>query len=370
MPARARLALVPVLLAVVLAPPPAAAAGQAAAASPTGGGTLRLATWGCYVDPVRPDKPLGWEEFEGATGAEVVVSIVGTGAEVVAAAAAGGADVVVGSSDVVPVMMARGTIVPIPVARLKNYRDLLPGLQHVRYGLADERDHCVPLAWGEFGLAYDTAVFPEPPRTWRVLWEPAWAGRVAHWDDVAVLWTAALASGQRDCFGLSGQSLWEAGRWAARLCAQAGLLWRDEESQVAAMAAGRVVLNATWASTVAQANRVAGRRSGTWAMVRPDEGCTAFVDNLCVTSACRDPRLALAFIDFAISPGQQVALSDRSDFGPASAAAAGRLSAARRARLHLDDPNHLNRLILWRPPAEPAEYERIWQEARSRRILQ
>jgi len=331
---------------------------------------LRIATWECYLDPARPDRPLAWEDFERGSGAIIEARAFGSNEEIAAAAASGRYDLVIAPCDLVPVLIERGLLAPAPTARLANYGSLQPHLRRVRYGLAGGQDHCVPYAWGPLALAYDTAVFPEPPRSWEILWDPAWAGRVGHWDNVAALWTAALADGRRDCFGLAGQSLWEAGRRAARLCAQSGLLWHDDSSQVAAMAAGRIVLNATWPSVVAHANRAAERASGSWAMVYPDEGVTGFVDNLCVTTSCRDVRLAWAFVDAALAPAAQVAMSDLTDFGPVSVEAARRLPPRRRAQLHLDDPNHLNRLILWRPVANVADYARIWDEARSGRLVQ
>jgi spermidine/putrescine-binding protein len=185
-----------------------------------------------------------------------------------------------------------------------------------------------------------------------------------------VLWTAALAAGRRDIFSLQGQTLGEAGRWAARLCESGAVLWSDEAGMLADMASGRVVLNVTWPNAVANVNRWSGRRSGTWASVCPDEGVTAFIDNLCVAAACRDPAAADAYIDLAIEPPVQLGLAKSLDFSPVSAAAADLLTPERRAQLHLDDPNFLNRVFLWRPIPNRSEYERIWKDARAGRLIQ
>ncbi|MHB8079916.1 MAG: ABC transporter substrate-binding protein [Candidatus Krumholzibacteriia bacterium] len=351
----------------LLAPGAARSQASAAAAAPAPG-TLRIATWDMYCDPARPDKPLGWAEFERETGAVVTATVFATNDEVVRAVRGGGYDLCIASCDVVPVMIAEGLLRPLPVARLANYHDLLPPLLHVRYGHVGRLDYCAPFSWGEMGLAYDTQSLPEAPRSWQILWEPAWRGRIAHWDDLSVLWTAALADDQRAVFALAGQPLWEAARRAARLSAAGCLFWRDEATQLAAMAAGRIVLNVTWPNVVAKANRQAGRER--WVMVRPEEGATGFIDNVCVVAGTASPELADRLADFLIGPTSQLAMSAANDYAPSSAAAVQRLSPQRRAQLNLDDANRLNRLYLWRPIPNRDEYERLWLEARSGRLVQ
>lgn len=330
--------------------------------------TIRIATWDMYCDPARPDKPLGWEAFERETGAVVTAAVFGTNDDILRAMRGGGYDLCVATCDVVPTMIAEGLLKALPPGRLANYDDLLPSLQHVRYGRVDRFDYCAPFAWGEMCLAYDTEALPEAPKSWQVLWEPAWRGRIAHWDDLSVLWTAALADGNRGVFSLAGQPLWQAARRAARLRTADCLFWRDEATQLAAMAAGRIVLNVSWPNVVTKANRQAGRRR--WAMAWPEEGVTGFIDNVCVAAGTASPELAVRLADLMIGPAVQLAMSDANDYAPSSAAAAQRLSAERRAELHLDDPNRLNRLYIWRPIANRAEYERLWREARSGRLVQ
>jgi spermidine/putrescine-binding protein len=349
------------LLALVVSP-------RVTAGAEPGSRPIRIATWDCYRDPGRPDKPLGWAEFERETGAEVTAVVFATNDEIVRAMRAGGYDLCVASCDVVPAMIAEGLLRPLPLGRLANYDDLMAPLRHVRYGHVDRLDYCAPFAWGEMCLAYDTEALPEAPKSWQVLWEPAWRGRIAHWDDLSVLWTAALADGNRGVFSLAGQPLWEAARRAARLRTAGCLFWRDEATQLAAMAAGRIVLNVSWPNVVTKANRQAGRRR--WAMAWPEEGVTGFIDNVCVAAGSASPELAVRLADLMIGPAVQLAMSDANDYAPSSTVAAQRLSAERRAELHLDDPNRLNRLYIWRPLANRAEYERLWLEARSGRLVQ
>ncbi len=349
---------------------PASAPAPAASGPPAAPRTLRIATWDIYCDPLHPGKPLGWKEFEAETGVALEATLFSTNDDILRAMRAGSFDLCITGCDMAPVLIAEGLVLPLPTARLRNYADLLPGLRHVRYGLREGKDYCVPFTWGVMALAYDTSAFPTPPRSWQELWDPAYRGKVAHWDDISVLWTAALAAGHRDVFSLQGQSLGEAGRWAARFCESGALLWRDEKSMLEAMASGRVVLNVTWPNAVANANRQVGRRSGTWATACPVEGVTAFIDNLCVAVGCRDPKAAEAYCDLAIGPQVQLALQKTLDFSPVSAAAAELLSPERRAQLHLDDPNFLNRVFLWRPIPNRAEYERTWNDARLGRLIQ
>lgn len=330
--------------------------------------TVRIATWDVYCDPVRPDKPLGWTEFERETGAVVTAVVFATNDEILRAMRGGGYDLCVAACDIVPTMIAEGLLRPLLPGRLANYGDLLPSLQYVRYGRVDRLDYCAPFSWGEMGLAYDTEALPEAPKSWQILWEPAWRGRIAHWDDLSVLWTAALADSQRGVFSLTGQPLWEAARRAARLQAAGCLFWRDEATQLEAMAAGRIVLNVSWPNVVVKANRQAGRKR--WVMAWPEEGVTGFIDNVCVAAGSASPELATRLADLMIGPAVQLAMSGANDYAPSSAAAAQRLSPERRAELHLDDPNRLNRLYLWRPIANRTEYERLWLEARSGRLVQ
>ena len=49
--------------------------------------------------------------------------------------------------------------------------------------------------WGPDPLIYDTTVFPKPPESWTMFWDPKYRGKISVWDDLSTVYMAAQVLG-------------------------------------------------------------------------------------------------------------------------------------------------------------------------------
>ena len=67
---------------------------------------------------------------------------------------------------------------PIDLANVPNYQNVLPSLQKADYCTVDGKVYAVPHVRGPYGLAYNTALVQTPPDSWNVLWALEYKGKV------------------------------------------------------------------------------------------------------------------------------------------------------------------------------------------------
>ena len=140
-------------------------------AAPGEGALHVLAADGINVAGVAP-------AFEAATGCHVTVEPHGSSADIVRTATSTSTDVFAVSGDAVLALTVAGAAAPIPRGADD---DVIPAVR--RAGESDGRRYGVPFVWGpEFILAARRS-FPVPPTSYDVLFDPAYAGRIAVPDD-------------------------------------------------------------------------------------------------------------------------------------------------------------------------------------------
>ena len=166
----------------------------------------------------------------------------------------------------------------------------------------------VPCAMGACGIICDTAVFPEPPRSWSIFWEPEFAGRYGvngTSPGAENVLSAALSLGveKADIFELD---LVDSPRLRERL----KLLADNSSVQWPGVAGGKylkgLAFGASWGMGLADMTAMGEK----WDFTVPDEGATGWIDVMVVTEATnRDPimrRIAEDYIDFFISAQEQL----------------------------------------------------------------
>ena len=131
--------------------------------------TLSLLVWEGYADPsfVRA--------FEEQNHCKVSASYMGSSDELVAklrGGSAGNYDVISPSSDVATSIASSGLAAPLDLAILPAYSQLSRQLTSLPLVRVNGQAYGVPFMWGPNPLIYDTTVFPKPPDSWNVLWDP------------------------------------------------------------------------------------------------------------------------------------------------------------------------------------------------------
>jgi spermidine/putrescine-binding protein len=237
------------------------------------------------------------EDFKRRTGIAVNVDTYDSNEAVLDKLQSGVADydVVVPSDYMLKVLIPQGLVRPLDHARLPHFKNLDPRFLDQKFDPGN--GHSVPYLWGTTGIGYDRRKVQGPVDSWRVLFEPKYAGRILMLDDPREAFGAALK--------LMGRSLNERDpavlrRAAEMLKAQKPLVRTYNSSDFAnLLAAGDVDLAQGWNGEIAE---VVSHAPDRLAYAVPKEGGTLWIDNLVIPKGARDVDAAYAFLDYAMEP--------------------------------------------------------------------
>src|SRR6266403_1148562 len=154
--------------------------------------SLSLLVWEGYSD----DSAV--QAFEESHHCKIVASFMGSSDELVAKLRGGSAsnyDVISPSSDVAASIARTGLAAPLDLSKLPSYGQLSSRLRDLPLVKSNGQVYGVPFMWGPNPLLYDTAVFEQPPDSWRVFWEPKFRSKVSVWDELSTLYMAAQILG-------------------------------------------------------------------------------------------------------------------------------------------------------------------------------
>ena len=330
------------------------ALGGSSARSP--GGELNIYIWSNYL----PDSVIS--EFEQRFKAKVNVELYDSNEALLAKLQSGGAsfDLIVPSDYMVSVLKAQGFLDEIDRDRLTNFSNLDPQFVGLAY---DSTNQCsVPSMWGTTGIAYRKDKVMGPVDSWAALWDERYKDRLAMLDDVRETMGAALK--------YMGKSLNSTDPEAVRAAAQ---LLIEQKPLVKAYDSGgfdQLLLSGDVWVAQAYSGQIAKAMADSDAIgyVIPKEGCTFFVDNLCIPRTAAHKELALEFINFVLEAKPAAGIANGTGYSSPNLAARG-----------LIRPDLLSNAAAY-PPRGALErcelieelgstislYDRLWTEIKSR----
>ncbi len=264
--------------------------GQAKSAK---GGELNIFIWSNYL----PESVI--TEFEQKFGAKVNVELYDSNEALLAKLQSGGAsyDLIVPSDYMVSVLKAQNLIDEINLEALTNFSNLDP--QFVGLPYDPQNQYSIAYMWGTTGIAYRKDKISEPVDSWKNLLDEKYRDRIGMLDDVRETIGAMLK--------YQGHSL--NSRDEAEITAAAALLSKQKPLVKAYDSGGfdQLLLSGDVWITHAYSGQIAKAMSDNpnLGYVVPKEGCTIFVDNLCIPKSALHKDLAYEFINFVLD--QQVA---------------------------------------------------------------
>jgi spermidine/putrescine transport system substrate-binding protein len=209
-----------------------------------------------------------------------------------------GFDLACPSDYMVPQLVADGLLQKIDLARVPNVKHLSPRFQAPEYD--PQHEHCVPYQWGVTGIAYRKSAVPDPPRSWKDLFDTAklaaWKGRVSMLDDPRELAAAALLS-----MGKSPNTRDEKEIAAARdlLVRQKAFVAKYDSSTFGdSLVAKETLIAQGWSGDIAKAQA----EDPDIAFLVPEEGTLSYTDNWAIVKGAPEKALAESFIDFLLRP--------------------------------------------------------------------
>lgn len=301
-------------------------------------------------------------DFEKRTGIKAAVDTYDSNEALLAKLQSGVADydVVVPSDYMLKVMIPQGLLLQLDRSKLTGIESLDPLLLNQKYDPGNR--HSVPYLWGTTGIGYDKKKIRGSVDSWRVMFDPRYAGRILMLDD------------ERDAFGaalrLLGRSINETDpavlRRAAEMLKKQKRLVKVYNSADFAnlLAAGDVDLAQGYSGEMAEAVAHAPNRL---AYVVPREGGTLWVDNLAIPKTAQHPGAAYAFFRFVMQPEIAARIVNGVHYAGANKAAWDRIDPKIRANPAIyPPPDVLARCELIEDLGETTQLiDQLWTEVKA-----
>src|SRR5438270_1884235 len=308
--------------------------------------SLSLLVWEGYADPFFV------HGFEEKCGCRVSASYMGSSDELVAKLRGGSAatyDVISPSSDVATSIVNAGLAAPLDLGKIPSYSRLAPQLSSLSLVKRDGKTYGVPFTWGPNPLLYDTSVFPHPPESWTVLWDPKYRDKISVWDDLSTPYMAAETLGfdrpdPNAIYNLNDDQLRAVQQKLLELKPNIRKIWSTGGELTNLFQNHEIVAAMGWPLMTNQLRKLNFPIGETI----PRENTTGWIDHLMIPAASGNKGLAHEFLEYMIEAKTQKAVTDVTGYAPANPEAAQFISAEEKRNLHLDDvADYQKRIVFW-----------------------
>ena len=258
-------------------------AGSALAQTATNEKILRIAGWDVYADPEKQNKTIGYKTFEEQSGYAIEFTALTNLDEIISyAETETDIDVLIISNEGIKTLYKMNLAHDIDLQKISNYQDLHHSLQYNQWSQFEGKIYAVPWAWGPTGLLYDSEKKSEP-ESWNILWNSEYKNRVALWNDISMIWTAALALGYKNVYNLTHNQLDEVRKKLLQLNNQVHSYYSGEQEEIELLRSGKVTLTNSWFNP----SRRLTKHNKQFKMVIPKEGAVGMFDSYMISHNCK-----------------------------------------------------------------------------------
>ena len=303
-------------ISVVLASPSLVSAADMLQELGKGEGKLNIVAWPGYIERGETDKKFDWvTKFEEKSGCKVSVKTANTSDEMVALMNEGGFDLVTASGDASLRLISGERVQPINTQLIPSWSTIDQRLQDAPWHTVGGVHYGTPYMWGPNVLMYNSDVFKEVPKSWKVVFEPMDLpdgkpnkGRVQAYDGPIHIADAAnyLMAHQPDLGIKSPYELNEDQYKAALdlLRQQRTLVsryWHDAMIQIDDFKNEGVVASGSWPF---QVNLLQGETKPIASTI-PEEGVTGWADTSMLHAKAENPNCAYLWMEHTLSSNLQ-----------------------------------------------------------------
>jgi len=321
-----------------------------------GEGRLNIVDWEGYTDKsfVKP--------FEQQTGCKVNDVFAGTSDEMFTKFQSGGGgqyDLASFSGDASLRAIKSGSVAPVDVSKLTNFKDLAPQLQSPSFNTVDGKHYGISFMWGANVLIYNKDKIKTPPTSWSVLYSPQYKGKITVPDNPIQIADVALQfEGAQNPYAISDSTL-DAVKTKLKqqrpLVRKYWVLATDFESL---FKSGDAVIGAGWPLMTNDLRR-AGLNVGE---VLPKEGVTGWSDTWMLSNKAKHPICAYKWMNYVTSPKVQKQVTDVTGYSPANTKTCQVVGPKACKDLHITDQHYYDTIKYWQTPTAPTNY-RQWTDA-------
>ncbi len=234
--------------------------------------------------------------FQKETGAEVEYNTYSSNEELLATIQSKDvfADVIFPSDYMVRRMLDLKLLSPLDHSKIQNIGNIEERFRNTPYD--PENKFCVPYTWGTTGLGVNIYRVKEPIKSWKVLWDPKYKGKISILDDPRAGMIPALKLLGYSINTTDPKELEEAAEMMRRQKSVTGAYTSDMYDQL--LMNGDVWIAQGYSGDIVKVSK----REHNIVYVLPDEGSDIWVDNICITRRAKNRGLAHRFIEFILRP--------------------------------------------------------------------
>jgi putative spermidine/putrescine transport system substrate-binding protein len=317
-------------------------------------GQLNLIAWEGYAQPqwVNP--------FEQATGCQVHAKYAGSSSEMVSLMANGGGgqyDLVSASGDADLRLIYAGDVRPVNINLISEWKNFQPFLQNPSFNTINGKHYGVSYEFGPNVLLYNTNTFSSPPKSWSVIYDKKYAGKVTVPNNPIQIADAALylskaqpKLGITDPYELT-QPQFNA---AVNLLKQQRPLikkyWDLASQEISLFQSGATVVGASWPY---QTNTLKANHAPV-ADTIPSEGATGWADTWMLATKAPHPNCAYKWMQWVTTPkvqAEQAIYFGETPANKQACAVMDKLSKGSCAAYHANAPqSYFETIKFWKTP--------------------
>jgi putative spermidine/putrescine transport system substrate-binding protein len=319
-----------------------------------GEGKLNLIAWEGYVQP-QWAKP-----FEQATGCQVNAKYAGSSNEMVSLMNNGGNgqyDLVSASGDADLRLIYGGDVRPVNVKLLPQWKNLRPFLRSPGFNTIAGKHFGVSYEFGPNVLLYSTDVFSSAPKSWSVLYDKKYAGKVTVPNNPIQIADAALylskakpALGISDPYELTQKQFDAVVQLLQRQRPLVKKYWDLASQEISLFHSGTTVVGAAWPYQTNTLKAAGAKVADTI----PSEGATGWADTWMLATKAPHPNCAYKWMQWVTTPKVQAQQAIYFGETPANKLACDymdRLSKGSCAQYHANAPeSYFKTIKFWKTP--------------------
>jgi putative spermidine/putrescine transport system substrate-binding protein/spermidine/putrescine transport system substrate-binding protein len=320
--------------------------------------TLSAIVWEGYTDPAFA------EIFEKQTGCTVKATYAGSSDEMFAKFRTGKGrnyDIISASGDITERLYKAGLVQAIDTSKLQNYNSVFPSFQNGIWNTFDGKPYGVTFAWGPNVLVYNQEQVNTAPKSWDILFDPKYAGKVSLPDNPMTIADVALWLGKPEPYNLTETDLAEVKAKLLELRPQVRKFWTTAGELANLFQSGEVVLAHAWPLTYTQ---LSGEDFPVGS-ASPKGKLTGWTDSWMISQSSRHPEAAYQWIDFILSGEGQKGVMDVTGYSGATTLGAEAVGKERAKALFMDDLSLHQQINMWQSVPNYDKWVQLWNEIRT-----
>jgi len=224
-----------------------------------------------------------------------------------------------------------GLIQPIDTKRLKNWNKIFPVLRSLPGLVEGDQAWMVPWDWGNTSITYRTDLIPDAEKSWHLLWDPKYAGKIAVLDAVHDTPVVAAVLAGVDPFNMSDADIEKVRGVLKEQRPLVKAYTTDLTSVEQQLASGELVAAMTW-----NASAVSLKKQGVSVeFMQPKEGMLTWVCGFVLSKKSQHVDLAYDFINARLDDASGKTLVEMYGYGTSNADAMSSVGADKLKELQL-----------------------------------